>query len=91
MITLLLVAAALAFVFWPRGIVTHPRPANAEPLFRVPAATAPAPPPAPDARAAIDSLLEVRDRLAAGGPLDEESSKSVDRLWLELLHGSAKK
>jgi len=93
MITFLLVAAALAFVFWPRGIVTNPRPRSpaAEDLFRVPAATAPAPDPAPDARAAIDSLLEVRDRLAAGGPLDEESGRAVDRLWLELLHGSARK
>jgi hypothetical protein len=91
MITVLLVAAALAWLFWPRGAAAPAVPAAAD-LFRVPPQpAAPAPPPAPDARAAIDSLLEVRDRLAAGGPLDEESGRAVDRLWLELLHGSAKK
>ena len=47
-------------------------------------------PPAPDARDAIDSLLEVRDRLAATEALDEDSAKAVDILWLDLLHGSKK-
>lgn len=92
MITLVLVAAALAWLFWPRAAATATTVPPASDLFRVPApAAASAPPPAPDARAAIDSLLEVRDRLAAAGPLDEESGRAVDRLWLELLHGSAKK
>jgi hypothetical protein len=94
MITVLLVAAALAWLFWPRGTATNPRnisPSTAD-LFHVPApAAALAPPPAPDGRAAIDSLLAVRDRLAAAGPMDEESAKSIDRLWLDLLHTGAKR
>jgi hypothetical protein len=92
MITLLLVAAALAFLFWPRGGVTNPLPVSlsAEDLFRVPQPAAPKPPAAPDARDAIDSLLEVRDRLAATEALDEDSAKAVDILWLDLLHGSKK-
>jgi hypothetical protein len=51
----------------------------------------PAAPVAPNAREAIDSLLEVRDQLAAVKKLDEEASKAVDTLWLDLLHGSEKK
>jgi hypothetical protein len=92
MITLLLVAAALAFLFWPRGGVTNPLPKSlsAEDLFRVPPPAAPKPPAAQDARDAIDSLLEVRDRLAATEALDEDSAKAVDILWLDLLHGSKK-
>ena len=62
---------------------------SAEDLFRVPAPAAA--PVAPDAREAIDSLLEVRDQLAAVKKLDEEASKAVDTLWLDLLHGSEKK
>lgn len=93
MMTLLVVAAAVAWIMWPGGKTSTP-PALPTPsdLFRVPpAATAPVAQPAPDARAAIDSLLAVRDRLSANGPLDEESGQAVDRLWLELLHGSAKR
>ena len=91
MTALLLVAAAVGYLYWttakkPAATVAIPR---AEDLFRVPP---PAPPaPGPDPRQAIDSLLAVRDRLAAAGPLDEQSSAAVDRLWLELLHGSARK
>jgi hypothetical protein len=90
MITLLLVAAAVAFLFWPRGGVTNamPKSLSAEDLFRVPPPAVPKPPQAPDARDAIDSLLEVRDRLAATDALDEDSTKAVDILWLDLLHGS---
>jgi len=93
MITLLLVAAALAWLFWPRGGSPAPAVPAASDLFRVPtpAPAATAPPSAPGPRAAIDSLLAVRDRLASAGPLDEESGKAVDRLWLELLHGSQPK
>lgn len=92
MMTLLIVAAAVAWLMWPAGKAsTNPvLPAPAD-LFRVPQQTPAAVPPAPDARAAIDSLLAVRDRLSAAGPLDEESGAAVDRLWLELLHGSAKR
>jgi len=92
MITGLLVLAAIAFLFWPKGGVTNPLPKSlsAEDLFRVPP-VAPAAPAAPDAREAIDSLLEVRDQLAAVKKLDEEASKAVDTLWLDLLHGSEKK
>jgi len=92
MITLLLVAAAVAFLFWPRGGVTNalPKFPPAEDLFRVPPPATPKPPQAPDARDAIDSLLEVRDRLAATEALDEDSAKAVDILWLDLLHGSKK-
>lgn len=94
MITVLLVVAALAFLFWPRG-VTNPLPkiSTTEDLFRVPAQVTPAPAasPAPDPRAAIDSLLAVRDRLAATDALDEDSAKAVDTLWLDLLHGSQRK
>jgi hypothetical protein len=92
MITLLLVATALAFLFWPRGGVTNPLPKSllAEDLFRVPPPAVPKPAAAPDARDAIDSLLEVRDRLAATEALDEDSAKAVDILWLDLLHGSKK-
>jgi len=90
MITLLLVAAAVAFLFWPKGGVTNalPKSLSAEDLFRVPPTAAQKPPAAPDARDAIDSLLEVRDRLAATEALDEDSAKAVDVLWLDLLHGS---
>lgn len=93
MMTMLVVAAAVAWLMWPAGKASTP-PVLPTPsdLFRVPpAAPAPVAPPAPDARTAIDSLLAVRDRLAANGPLDEESGQAVDRLWLELLHGSAKR
>jgi hypothetical protein len=92
MITLLLVAATIAFLFWPRGGLTNPLPKSlsTEDLFRVPPMVVPKTPPAPDARDAIDSLLEVRDRLAATEALDEESKKAVDTLWLDLLHGSKK-
>lgn len=93
MMTLLIVAAAVAWLMWPTGKASTP-PVLPTPsdLFRVPPAPpAPAAPTAPDARAAIDSLLAVRDRLSANGPLDEESGQAVDRLWLELLHGSAKR
>jgi len=88
MITLLLVAVALAFLFWPKG-VTNSLP-TVEDLLRTTAAPASAPAPAPAARDAIDSLLEVRDRLAATDALDEDSAKAVDVLWLDLLHGSKK-
>jgi hypothetical protein len=92
MITLLLVAGALAFLFWPKAGVTNPLPKSfsAEDLFRAPPPVATKPPEAPDARDAIDSLLEVRDRLAATEALDEDSAKAVDVLWLDLLHGSKK-
>jgi hypothetical protein len=93
MITLLLVAGALAFLFWPKAGVTNalPKSFSAEDLFLVPPPVAPKPPAAPDARDAIDSLLEVRDRLAATEALDADSAKAVDVLWLDLLHGSQKK
>lgn len=93
MITLLVVAAAVAWLVWPSKTPAnaHALPAASD-LFRVPPQVpTPAAVSAPDARAAIDSLLAVRDRLAANGPLDEESGQAVDRLWLELLHGSAKR
>ena len=92
MITGLLVLAAVAFLFWPKGgAKSLPALPSAEDLFRVPAMATPAAPAAPDAREAIDSLLEVRDQLAAVKKLDEEASKAVDTLWLDLLHGSEKK
>lgn len=92
MITGLLVLAALAFLFWPKGgAKSLPAMPSAEDLFRVPPMVPPATPVAPDAREAIDSLLEVRDQLAAVKKLDEEASKAVDTLWLDLLHGSEKK
>jgi hypothetical protein len=92
MITLLLVAGALAFLFWPKAGVTNALPKfSAEDLFLVPPPAAPKQPAAPDARDAIDSLLEVRDRLAATEALDADSAKAVDVLWLDLLHGSQKK
>jgi hypothetical protein len=92
MITGLLVLAALALLFWPKGgAKSLPAMPSAEDLFRVPPMPTPAAPLAPDAREAIDSLLEVRDQLAAVKKLDEEASKAVDTLWLDLLHGSEKK
>lgn len=93
MITMILIAAAVAWLLWPKGGAAPAVPAAAD-LWKVPPMAAPAPPASPsvpDARAAIDSLLVVRDRLAAAGPIDEESGRAVDRLWLEVLHGSAKK
>ena len=92
MITLLLVAATVAFLFWPKagGNNTSAQITTAEDLFRVSPVIIPKAPPAPDARDAIDSLLEVRDRLAATEALDEDSTKAVDILWLDLLHGSKK-
>jgi hypothetical protein len=93
MITGLIVLAAIAFLFWPTGKggtkALHNIP-NAEDLFRVPPVPASAP-ASPDPRQAIDSLLEVRDRLAASEQLDEQASAAVDTLWLDLLHGSRKK
>jgi len=90
MIALLLVAVALAFLFWPKGVTNAlPNFPPAEDLFRVQPVVDKAP-PAPAARDAIDSLLEVRDRLAATDALDEDSAKAVDVLWLDLLHGSKK-
>jgi hypothetical protein len=94
MTTVLLVAAAIAFLFWPRGkpATTPPAAVIQTPAAWFPPAVEPAPPAAaPDARAAIDSLLEVRDRLAATEALDEDSAKAVDTLWLDLLHGSVKR
>jgi hypothetical protein len=92
MITGLLVLAAIAFLFWPKGgAKSLPAMPSAEDLFRVSPVATPAAPVAPDAREAIDSLLEVRDQLAAVKKLDEEASKAVDTLWLDLLHGSEKK
>jgi hypothetical protein len=105
MITALILAAAAVYLFWPAGkqpadvgkaladqIASMTAPAVA-PEWVVPAAppAPPAAPAAPAARDAIDSLLEVRDRLAATDTLDEESTKAVDVLWLDLLHGSARK
>jgi len=92
MIPLLFVAGAVAVLFfWPKpkavGVTVAPPAAD---LFRViPQVTPPAPPappPTADARAAIDSLLDVRDTLDRSGPVDPESSKAIDRLWLDLLH-----
>jgi hypothetical protein len=92
MITGLLVVAAIAFLFWPKGGgKSLPAMPSAEDLFRVAPMATTAAPVAPDAREAIDSLLEVRDQLAAVKKLDEEASKAVDTLWLDLLHGSEKK
>jgi hypothetical protein len=96
MITLVLVAAALAFWFWPRGASVPkrlPEVPAADVLFRVPpqAAAPPAPPPTADTdpRPAIDQILRVRDRLAGTGRLDEANAAAVDRLVLELVHGKA--
>lgn len=92
MITFLLVAAAVAFLFWPKGAASPSlKIDNFEGLFRDPVAIPAKPAPAPAARDAIDSLLEVRDRLAATDALDEDSTKAVDVLWLDLLHGSQRK
>lgn len=89
MITALIVAAALAFLFWPTGKAAKAPQLPTGDLFKVPP---PSPAPAgPDAREAIDSLLEVRDRLAASEQLDEQASAAVDTLWLDLLHGSQRK
>jgi hypothetical protein len=91
MITLLLVAAALAWLFWPRGSAAPAVPAASE-LFKVaPLAAPPAPPPTADTdpRPAIDQILRVRDRLAGTGRLDEANAAAVDRLVLELVHGKA--
>lgn len=90
MITAVLVLAALAYLFWPA--IKAPQVPTAGDLFRIePAAPAAPAATAPDPRAAIDSLLAVRDRLASTDSLDEESAKAVDTLWLDLLHGSGKK
>lgn len=93
MITGVLVLASLAFLFWPKGGFTNalPKSLSAEDLFRVPPMAPAATTVAHDAREAIDSLLDVRDQLAAVKNLDEEASKAVDTLWLDLLHGSEKK
>jgi hypothetical protein len=98
MITVLLVAAALAWLFWPRGnhsAEVGKMVAPAADLFRVPPQVTPqaptAPPPTADAdpRPAIDQILRVRDRLAGTGRLDEANAAAVDRLVLELVHGKA--
>ena len=88
MITLLLVAGAVAYLFWPRGSAAPAVPAASD-LFRVPPQVVPSPAPvaAPDPRPAIDRLLQVRDRLAETGRLDEANAKAVDQLVLELVHG----
>lgn len=92
MITALIVLAAIAWLLWPAKKPGEPVPMAD--LFKVPAvipATVPPAPAGPDQRAAIDSLLAVRDRLAATDSLDEDSAKAVDTLWLDLLHGADKK
>jgi len=92
MITILLVAAALAFVFWPRGGSPAPAVPAAAELFKVaPLAAPPAPPPTANTRAAIDSLLDVQWTLTEGGPVDPESAKALDRLWLDLFHARGPK
>jgi hypothetical protein len=105
MITALILAAAAVYLFWPAGkqpadvgkaladqiASMTAAVAESEPLAPVAPQAPPAAPAPPAARDAIDSLLEVRDRLAATDTLDEESTKAVDVLWLDLLHGSAKK
>jgi hypothetical protein len=95
MITLALVAAAVAWLFWPRGSAAPAVPAASE-LFKVaPLAPAAAAPltlgPTPDPRPAIDRLLQVRDRLRETGRLDDANAKAVDQLVLELVHGEEKK
>lgn len=93
MITALLIAAAAAYLFWPAG--KAPADVGKSLADQLAAMAGPAAPPAvtaaPAARDAIDSLLEVRDRLAATESLDEDSAKAVDVLWLDLLHGSTRK
>jgi hypothetical protein len=96
MTPLLFVAAALAFWFWPRSPAVGkrlPEVPAADVLFRVPpqAPAPPAPPPIADARAAIDSLLDVQRTLTDGGPVDPESAKALDRLWLDLFHARGTK
>lgn len=94
MITALIVVAAVAWLLWPAKKPGQPAPSPMADLFNVPAAIPPAAPPAPalpDPRAAIDSLLAVRERLASTDSLDEDSAKAVDTLWLDLLHGADKK
>lgn len=84
MMTTILALAAVAWLVWPaKKSATQPT----VDLFKLatPPVTAPT---APDSRAAIDSLLAVRDRLAATDSLDDEAGKAVDILWLDLLHGS---
>lgn len=84
MITLLVVAAAVAVLLWPSK-------KGDSPLFRLPQAVSAAPAPPSDPREAIDSLLQVRERLKATSSLDEESEKALDTIWLDLLHGSERK
>jgi len=95
MITVLLVAAAVAWLFWPRGAAAPNTtvPAAAD-LFRVPPQVTPAPPAPPptadaDPRPAIDQILKVRETLKGTGRLDEANTAAVDRLVLELVHGKA--
>jgi len=97
MTPILFVAAALAFWFWPRGnhsAEVGKMVAPAADLFKVPPQVAvppapPAPPPTADAdpRPAIDQILKVRETLKGTGRLDDENTKAVDRLVLELVHG----
>lgn len=97
MITLLLLAAAAAYLLWPASKPDGvPQAGDLFPGWppSPPATVAQAVEPAaaaPAARDAIDSLLEVRDRLAATDALDDDSAKAVDVLWLDLLHGSQRK
>jgi hypothetical protein len=98
MIALALVAAAVAFLFWPRGnhsAEVGKMVAPAADLFKVPPQVTPpappAPPPTADTRAAIDSLLDVQRTLTDGGPVDPESAKALDRLWLDLFHARGTK
>ena len=99
MITLLLVAAALAWLLWPRGtpLPSPPQivngtwfPATTEPPPPAPPAP-PAPAAGPSEREAIDSLLVLRNRLASDGVLPEGSAKAIDQLALDLLHQGAKR
>ena len=91
MITLLLVAAALAWLLWPRGAAV-PKPADLFAALPAPAAPAPpAPAASPSEREAIDSLLVLRNRLAADGVLPEASAKAIDALALDILHQGAKR
>lgn len=96
MITLLLVAAALAWLLWPRGT---PLPSPAAMISAATEAVAPTALPAapatpaasPSEREAIDSLLVLRNRLASDGVLPEASAKAIDALALDILHQGTKR
>lgn len=84
MIFLLVIAAAVALLFWPENKKVE----KLLPAVEVP--SVPQPPKAPSYRNAIESLASVRHRLISTGNLDDKATAAINDLTLCLVAGSDK-